>query len=464
MENQWLRVTVEELNRLGNLMASPAIVLNLDEVIYANDVFCNVTGFTLEEAKNMEFADVIDSNYSDLFLSSLQRLLEGKSLKGGQEVRLKTQTGKWMWFDFSSKRILVNDKLYLMVNLMEITEKKQIQIELSRSLKLSDAMLEVSQYVVQSENISGLYDMILKRAIDTIPNAQVGTVLLLDGHDLVVSAHKGFDDTTIQGFKIPLEESFLYRATQGKLDEIATVNDLFEAGDFLKVKTKGFAERYIRSTLSTPIYVEGQFIGCINVDSVKVNGFDDNDRKMMTFIKNQVEIAIYNHKLFEEHTFLAKYDSLTGLYNRYYFEEAFRNHKDYSMRYGTPFQVVLFDINDLKKVNDRYGHIVGDQLLIKYAEISRTSIRKSDLLARYGGDEFVGLFFESDGHALESRLEELLKSFEDHPLELEGAKVVVSFSYGISNFGEDGTELTTLLRAADKRMYAAKKKHGMRRC
>lgn len=457
MRSDYTTVTLDELHRLGELIATPTIVINRHEILYLNAAFTALTGYDDGDAPTLKFEDVIDPLHINDFVDMFEKILADSSLKSEQEVHIKTKYGDWLWLDFSSKLIMCSDEVYLMINLMDITEKKRMQFELARYLDLRDAMLEVSQFVIKSGDIELLYKMILSKAVSTIANAQVGSILLLDGDELKLSAYQGFDKDVIENFKLPLRDSFVYRGTDGKLDRIAKIDDLFEMGDFVKIETEVGVNRYIRSTISAPIFIKETFFGAINVDSVEVNGFDENDVKMMAFIRNQVESAISSHLLYQEKTYLSRYDSLTGLYNRYYFEESFSNQKKYADRYATSFQVVLFDMNGLKKINDIYGHMVGDEVLTTYAEYCKRFIRKSDILARFGGDEFVGLFFESDARALESRLTDLLNEFKRNPMDVSGQEVIVSFSFGVSSYGVDGTELTTLLKIADQRMYAAKK-------
>lgn len=92
----------------------------------------------------------------------------------------------------------------------------------------------------------------------------------------------------------------------------------------------------------------------------------------------------------------ASHDGLTGLYNRRSFEKLFEKEMHRSKRYSYPLSVVLFDIDDFKKINDVYGHIVGDEVLIGISILVSKIIRDSDIVARWGGEEFIIIFPESD--------------------------------------------------------------------
>ena len=176
----------------------------------------------------------------------------------------------------------------------------------------------------------------------------------------------------------------------------------------------------------------------------------------MEFARDNVEIAITNQLLYEEKAFLSKYDSLTSLYNRHFFDDVFENIRDKALRYNEKFNLVVFDLNGLKHTNDEFGHMAGDEVLKHFAQSCKDLIRKSDIIARYGGDEFVGIVFNCGQEKLRKRIDEHLKYLNDNPIKIKGHPVVCSYSYGIASFGEDGYTLNELFKTADDRMYENK--------
>lgn len=449
-------VSLDELNSFGNLIATPVIVMSSDEVLYINDLFTNMTGYNMVDLLKSGFQNTIASDHQFKFFIRLKKALKGKKYDKMNEFRLRCKNGNWIWVDYQSRLVSCGGKTYLLSNLMDITEKK---IKLEKFLKLRDAMLDVSQSVVKTGDMNLFYQMILNKAMEAIPNAELGTVLLKKDDCLEVSAQSGFTIEGIKGFSVPLNESFIYRATQGRLDEIAKIDDLLTMGDYHKISSDGNEDKYIRSTITAPIYINDEFFGTVNVDSVKVNGFNNDDLKLMEFVRNNVEIAIANHLLYQEKVFLSRFDSLTGLINRSHFEEIFKHHLERALRYEEPFQLVLFDMNDLKKINDKYGHIAGDQVIKSYADYCSQFMRKSDVISRYGGDEFVGLFFGTSREQLSKRLNSFLNDLKLQPVKIDQQIVTFSFSYGISTFGVDGTDMETLFKVADQRMYKFKSKY-----
>ncbi|MDG2866089.1 GGDEF domain-containing protein, partial [Vibrio parahaemolyticus] len=126
------------------------------------------------------------------------------------------------------------------------------------------------------------------------------------------------------------------------------------------------------------------------------NAFDENDLKLMEFIQTNTEIAINNYIINHANFYLATHDALTGVYNRSYFSQLFESFKERALRYNEIFHLVMFDLNNLKYINDNFGHIAGDEAIKTFAKRLSVIIRKSDVFARYAGDEFVAIFLNTD--------------------------------------------------------------------
>ena len=122
--------------------------------------------------------------------------------------------------------------------------------------------------------------------------------------------------------------------------------------------------------------------------------------------------------------------------------------------------LAIFDIDKFKYVNDTFGHLAGDAVLQYFAKKLSGLVRKSDLVGRYGGDEFLCLFYNADTEALAKRLETFAGDLKNNPVTISGTQFVCTFCVGISSFGEDGTEFSDLFNAADIRMYTASRIAG----
>lgn len=452
-------LTDEDFFRLEYIMPSATIIFNLEEVVFVNHAFRKIVGYDFNTLKKIKLKEFIVSGQKRVFLENIIKLIKWGTEETEFEIKIKCSNSIEKWVECRAKGIIYKNKVFIIANIVDITHGKLIQNELSNLLTLRDAMLEVTHSIVKADSIDSIYELILKNAVKSIRNAKLGTILLKDGNYLRMASQTGFDAESISDFKIPLEQSFIYKLTDGKLDEIKKIDNLSKVRDFMKIKAQNKESQYIKSTLTAPIYINGDFFGTVNIDSTDINAFDKNDIKVMEFIKNNVEIAISNHLLYEEKLQLSKYDSLTKLYNRYYFEEIFEHIKKRALRYNEEFNIAVFDINDLKIINDNFGHIAGDLALKYFAKNCIQIIRKSDVLARYGGDEFIGIFLNSNKDLLNKRLKEYLDYLKENPLRIEEKEIFCSFSYGIAAFAEDGTNLSDLVKAADKRMYEFKRNY-----
>lgn len=152
-------------------------------------------------------------------------------------------------------------------------------------------------------------------------------------------------------------------------------------------------------------------------------------------------------------------DPMTNLYNRRFLEQELPRQLSFHQRNDQKMIVGILDIDHFKNVNDTYGHLVGDVILENFAsEISKT-VRASDYVIRYGGEEIVTLFINSDLQGSKTTLERLLKELAAKPLYTipeNNTAVFISFSAGLSEFPKNGSTGEGLLKAADKALYVAK--------
>jgi diguanylate cyclase (GGDEF)-like protein len=154
----------------------------------------------------------------------------------------------------------------------------------------------------------------------------------------------------------------------------------------------------------------------------------------------------------EEFKRLALVDPLTGLSNRRVAEERLTSEAARSERYGHPFTVISFDLDKFKQINDTYGHPAGDQVLKHFARRLNSAVRKSDMAARMGGDEFLILLPECDS----SRVQMLLGRLRPMETEYNGTKIPICFSAGWVGY-EKGETKEQFLERADRVLYAEKR-------
>jgi len=151
-------------------------------------------------------------------------------------------------------------------------------------------------------------------------------------------------------------------------------------------------------------------------------------------------------------------DELTGLYNMRAFTMVLSRNFKQAMRYSHKLSIVMLDCDNLKQVNDTHGHESGNRLLQHVARTIRSELRGSDVLARYGGDEFIALLPETDAGGAREMGERIRRSIEMSRLDVHGTDVISTVSIGIASFPDDGGSLEMIMEKADKAMYYAKER------
>jgi diguanylate cyclase (GGDEF)-like protein len=154
---------------------------------------------------------------------------------------------------------------------------------------------------------------------------------------------------------------------------------------------------------------------------------------------------------------LSTVDPLTSLFNRTFFFAAVDREIARSLRSNRGFCLLMMDLDELKAINDRYGHYFGDQVLRGVGEVIRSGVRKIDTAARYGGDEFVVLLPETDPTGAWVLAEKVRIGVTELEVKVAGAEVPASISVGVVSFPDDGSTADALMISADQAMYASKR-------
>ena len=182
-------------------------------------------------------------------------------------------------------------------------------------------MLEVTQSIFIANSIEDIFDLSLVNSIKALEKSKYGSIMVRENNIFRPVSYIGFTND-IRDFRLPCDQSFLARNTDNKMDRFVRINQE-QLGVQNEFNNRNDNSIKIRSTLTGPINIDGNLYGIINIDSLENNAFDDFDVQTMEFIRNNVEIAITNHLLYQEKLVLSRYDSLTGLHNRHFFEEQF---------------------------------------------------------------------------------------------------------------------------------------------
>lgn len=161
----------------------------------------------------------------------------------------------------------------------------------------------------------------------------------------------------------------------------------------------------------------------------------------------------YGRQMFKS---LSETDEMTGLLNKRSFNTALIKAAKLAERYSHPMSIMMIDADNLKLVNDKYGHKAGDRLIIMLGEIIHDCLRTTDVIARYGGDEFVMLLPQASAEKAVEAGNRIRMAVENSSLDVEGNRVNSTVSIGIASYPEDAVNINELLEKADKSLYQCK--------
>lgn len=310
-----------------------------------------------------------------------------------------------------------------------------------------------SQEIGASLDLEQLYEAIHSAAAQLMPSeAFVITILNESSQEIDVvylTDHKG---------RAPLVSTPANSGLSGQL--LATgksiyIEDFLQGVEFETYKYGD--EEEVRSILAVPLKrQDGKVFGMLSAQSYQPSVYSADDQTMLELLAAHAATALDNARLFGEVQRLAITDPLTGLYNRRHFLEAAQIEFERALRYDRSLSLMMLDLDQFKEVNDTFGHLTGDQVLIQVATRGRDTLRNIDILGRFGGDEMVVLMPETELRTAYQVAERLRRNICEPPIRVADLSLNVSASIGIVAVDSDCPDLKALLARADQALYTAK--------
>jgi len=340
------------------------------------------------------------------------------------------------------------------INTCRLYVKRQKEKEdLDKTLSILSILYDIARAMTYITDLKSLLKYILSQAIK-ITKAEKGSIMLYDpGTDLLkIRVLIGLEDREYQekvnNDEIECKSFKLGEGVAGKVFQTGKtmiINNTEEDNRFVESDSS-----FVRSISCIPMAVYKDVIGVINVTNKQgEEGFSEQDAEILKAVADQAAVAINKAQLWE----LAVTDSLTGLYIRRYFMAKFEEEFHRSKRYKKLFSIVMADLDKFKEINDIYGHTTGDQVLKTIGKFLQKNMRDVDIIARYGGDEFVMILPETDKDEAYSFAERLREKISQMKLE-NLPKLTISL--GIASYPVDEKDIEGLIKKADAAMYSAK--------
>ncbi len=211
-----------------------------------------------------------------------------------------------------------------------------------------------------------------------------------------------------------------------------------------------------KSLLVLPLLSADEAIGTLTLVARAEKRFSSDVREMLAVIANQVAIALQNGFLYKKMETMATTDGLTGLTNHRTFQTRFEDLLQRAQRHGHKVALLLCDVDHFKKVNDNYGHPIGDEVLRRVAKVLQEVPRKIDIPCRYGGEEFAVLLDNVDVAQAKAVADRIRIEISKVVVDTDKGPLSVTESVGVAAFPDDGRDRATLIERADLALYHAK--------
>jgi diguanylate cyclase (GGDEF)-like protein len=317
-----------------------------------------------------------------------------------------------------------------------------------------EALHTATTSLVSTLEIEKLLDRILVSAISAIPTTRAAAVHLLDETgQMHLRVQHGMDEKEAQSPEWNANNSlwaWVLRECQPSLVSNSHRIPPQAGGNELPGHWDG------DSLLIAPLIQDNQTLGLITLISAETYAFDEHDLHLLVSFASTATAAIHNAQLHSEVQNLAITDPLTGVYNRRGFFNLARHILEHGQRYKHSISVIMIDIDFFKNVNDQFGHDAGDIVLQTVTQRCRKVLRETDLICRYGGEEFTILLSEGDLASAYTVASRLYSTITETPFETEAGPVRVTVSMGMATSNEECDSLEKLLKCADQALYLAK--------
>ncbi len=338
---------------------------------------------------------------------------------------------------------------------------------LGRALQRRETLVQRETLLVLSQKAhqgaeEGLYQEVLQKAVELVPGAEAGSLLVWEGSSYRYKAALGYDLAALRGLAFSEDQVFRWYG-QDRKSWLQGEPRLLQGGALRRViqaesqRIPGLEEagrlEQIQASLALPVVFRGQAMALLNLENLHdAQALAQDSLEAARYFAQPIGALLYGlhqRALLEAS---ARTDPLTGLGNRRAFDQDFAQELNRARRYGYPLSLLVLDLQNFKPVNDRLGHAAGDRALQRVAQVLRQHTRDSDRVYRWGGDEFA-LLLPHTGAAGAARLAEHLAS-QVAAIALDG--IHLGASLGLASFPQDGADFDGLLSLADTRMYQAK--------
>ncbi len=417
------------------------------KIIKTNKALSNLLGYSMQELIGKSIYELVSADKKSIFEKALEREKEG--ISDSYEIPLKHRDGSDIYAIVSaSPKMDVSGTIQgSFAFITDITDLKvthnmlhmlaSFYKDISRALTEKEAYEILKHYLLSIRNNGAGFDAIYLVNVDPSKHFSEDAIVFNESGLPEINKFPGIDKC----------KAYIYSGSY-------IINDLSKdyGCPFHRLSAKK------GSYLCTPINIGGSLTGVLHLYSNKPNFFIERIKEQIDSFLALFTPVINNMRLMELNKKLALIDPLTGLYNRRYFETFMDKQLAILERNKQPLSLTMIDIDNFKLFNDTYGHEAGDTAMRTISDIISKNIRSSDIGVRYGGEEFILVFTNTDKKDAFDVAERIRNIIEVTPIKIgHDEKVFLTASFGVATYGVDADSLSSLIAAADNALYNAKK-------
>lgn len=451
-----IRETKERFELIFNTSPDAALTSSLQDgtIENVNEGFTALTGFTRDDAIGKSVLELnIWKNPAERqkVVDELQR----KGVCENFESPFLRKDGTQVIGMTSAKLFTLEEKPYIISVTRDITDIKKAEAARRHSAKIQAILGKIAEATILSHSLYELYETVHRLVGQVLP-AKNFYIALLDEEGGQIIVPYCLDETNTVPRNRPVGRGLteyvmrLGRPVHLRADD---VEDLHKRGEI------GLRFTQVDEYLGVPLTdSRGKAFGVVAFNLIaEQQSFSTEEIEVLSIIAAQISMAIERKRAEEELQRHAIMDGLTGVFNRRHFLARANEELHRISRYNGCCSMLMLDIDHFKKVNDSFGHSVGDAALQRITGLCVTSLRETDLIGRIGGEEFTMLLLEAGAVQAQEIAERLRQSIEETVFFTEqGVRVPLRVSIGVAEYRVKSEVLAELMIRADKALYRAK--------
>jgi diguanylate cyclase (GGDEF)-like protein/PAS domain S-box-containing protein len=415
---------------------------NTGSVLRANDAFSGLFGYSSDEVVGRDIDRPVAPEHDALQSEArgiTQRIADGQL--SSVETRRRCRDGRLIHVSILGKPILVEGNQVAIYGICrDITAQKEAEAALALSRKKVEQLHDAADAVAGAKKEEEIY-RITREAAEHVLGFSLGVLCILEGGEFVC-----------QAVSSKIEMKSLGRTP---IDPEGIANRALKSGQPILVDDpkRESLPHGIPATARSLICAPIGDLGVFQAASPAVGAFGSEDGRLLSILLRHAAVGVSRLRLQAELVEQSRHDPLTGLYNRRYFNEFIVQEVMRASRYNHPIGLLMIDVNRFKEINDHYGHQTGDMVLREIAAVLMTTVRQTDMVVRYGGDEFLVVLIETGDEADEAARRVRTAVSESTKLR-EISRFDVTVAVGHIFWRPDtGTPIEEALATADARMY-----------